>query len=168
MKFKDDEWLTDYVNSLHFTVRFLEEQTHRDAAISDVLKDGANALLQEAILGHIPMEVFTIQRISERMGAARSRMNIREIPDKTPLETYNGDTSELISDYNFICKGFEEFTLEDVIQECAPYFERIYPDIQDIKATITEIFQKNIEMGLIEEIKPGVWRYVSGIPDIAF
>ena len=145
MKFKDDEWLTDYVNALHFTVRWIETRC-KDRDVAAAYKTEADAMIQEAILGNIPIEIFNVQRIAARVDAANAGAN--EVAER------------LISDYVFICDGLDEFTLDELIGECTPFFEKIYPGIKDIKATITAIFNKDFQMGRIEGIRPGVYRRV--------
>ncbi|MDM8550994.1 hypothetical protein QUF72_12985 [Desulfobacterales bacterium HSG2] len=158
MKFKDDEWLTDYVNALHFTVRWFEgRQKERD--VTNVCKTETRALIHEAILCNIPMEIFSIQRITERIDSAEADIG-ESGAESVQMETYKGDTLGLISDYAFLCKGFEEFTQDDMIEECSAYFAMIYPDMEDMRATITEIFNMDIESGAVEEIRSGIYRRV--------
>ncbi len=159
MKFKDDEWLTDYINALHFTVRRMEKQT-ADKDIADALKDQSDALIQEAVLSDIPMEVFRMQRITERVAAARLPGNLIGIGadnEAIRLKTYTGDVYSLVADYRFLCQGLEEFTLQDMIEETAAYLEKTYPDLKDASAAVRELFQRDVDLGRIEEIRPGVY-----------
>jgi hypothetical protein len=164
MKFKDDEWLTDYINALHFTVRRIETQT-ADRNMADALKDQSDALIQEAVLSDIPMEVFQMQRITGRVAAVRRSGNLiadgadNETDNETlRLKTYSGDVCALAADYAFLCQGLEEFTLQDMIEETAPYLEKIYPDLKDVSATVQELFQRDIDLGRIKETGPGLYR----------
>ncbi|OQX24035.1 MAG: hypothetical protein BWK80_22930 [Desulfobacteraceae bacterium IS3] len=133
MKFKDDEWLTDYINALHFTVRRIEKQT-ADKDIADALKDQSDALIQEAVLSDIPMEVFQMRRITERVADARRSGKLIGIigadNEAIRLRTYTGDVYPLVADYRFLCQGLEEFTLQDMIEETAAYLEKTYPDLK--------------------------------------
>jgi len=148
MKFNEDEWLTDYVNSLHFTVRMMESQDAGED-VTDAWKEERDALIQDAILCNIPMEVFSIRRLISRNRA-------------TDDASVSEDARNLISDYRFLCNGFAEFTLEEVVEECSPYLEKIYPDTEDMAAIITAIFNSDIDLGLIEEIRPGVYQHAPG------
>ncbi|QTA91085.1 hypothetical protein [Desulfonema magnum] len=164
MKFKDDEWLTDYINALHFTVRLIENQ-NKDKEVGNALRDEAHALIQEALLCNIPMELFNIKRITKRLDVAESEKN-STVPGKAdsdtePMETYKGDILGLISDYHFICQGLAEFSLEDIIEESSEYLAKTYPDIEDIRATITELFNRDIKKRKIEETASGVFRHMS-------
>ncbi|MDM8526518.1 hypothetical protein QUF80_24340 [Desulfococcaceae bacterium HSG8] len=168
MKFKDDEWLTDYINALHFTIRSVQTK-YKDEDAADIMKAEADALLQEAILCHVPMEVFDIKRIAARVKSARVGMKAIVTENQSPeresvMETYDGDTRSLISDYSFLRQGFEVFTLRDMLEECSEYLAKTYPDITDIKAAITELFNRDVDMGMIEEIKPGVYQHTSKAP----
>jgi len=159
MKFKDDEWLTDYINALHFTVRRIEKQTE-NKEVADALKDQSDALIQEAVLSDIPMEVFQMQRITERVAAVRSSGRLISIGtdnEAIRLKTYTGDVYTLAADYTFLCQGLEEFTLQDMIEETAPYLEKTYPDLKNASATVRELFQRDIDLGRIKEIRPGVY-----------
>lgn len=176
MKFKDDEWLTDYINALHFTTRVIETQhkeflslanvgTVNDRDIAEFCKIESDALIQEAVLCNMPLEVFSIQRITERLRTAREDRDRNDASGfsryrPSEMKTYKGNTRSLLSDYRFLCKGFEEFTLQDIIGECSAYFKKIYPDIPDIKAAVTELFDRDLRMGLIREIRPGVYGHV--------
>jgi hypothetical protein len=73
------------------------------------------------------------------------------------LNSYRGDVLGLISDYKFIRDGFAEFGLKDLIDECRLYLEKIYTDISDLEAAVTELFEQDIRQGLIREIKPGLY-----------
>ncbi len=172
MKFKDDEWLTDYINALHFTTRFIETRhkdflsladagSLNDRDIAEFCKIETEALIQEAVLCNMPIEVFSIQRITERL---KTMSGMAESADfrhcGTEMNTYKGDTRALFSDYRFLCRGLEEFTLQDIIEECSAYFKKIYPDIPDMKAAVTELLDRDLRMGLIREIKPGVYGHV--------
>ncbi len=154
MKIKEDEWLTDYINALHFTARLIETQS-KDTNVADICKAGSIALIHEAILSNIPMEIFNIQRLTGRADAAETDVKDAET---IQMETYRGNTRGLIADYAFLCRGFEEFTLKDMVEECSAYLSKIYPDIKNMTATITELFNKDIEKGAIEEIKPKLYR----------
>lgn len=161
MKFKEDEWLTEYVNATHFTLRQIEkisfnrkdfsEDKEAFQELMEICKSEADALIQEAVLCNIPMQVFNIRRITKRLGA--------DGDGQTPyqLKTYKGDVADLIADYRFICEGFDEFTTADMIEACSPYLEKIYPDIEDMEATLIELLNKEIERGEIQEMRPGVF-----------
>ena len=151
MKFKEDEWLTDYINAVHFTVRLIEKKG-RNAEATRLLEAETAALIQDAILGHIPLEVFSIQRIARRVKAARTTA-LTNGPVR--LKTYRGDAGRLATDYGFVRDGFSEITLEEMIAECAGYFAKVYPDLPDLRATITELFQRDIEQGVIEPLSGG-------------
>jgi len=160
MKLKDDPWLTDYVNAIHFTVRVLEKRGRYRQALS-VLKAQTSALIREAILANVPMEIFSMQRIAQRVRDAESGIyHITDGRQSVSLNTYSGDVYGLLSDYTFVRDGFAEFELKDIIHECRLYFEKIYPEISDIDATIIELFQQDIQYGLIKEIKPGLYGHV--------
>jgi len=157
MKLKDDPWLTDYVNAIHFTVRVLERRGRYRQALS-VLKAQTSALIREAILANVPMEIFSMQRIAQRVRDAESGIHyVTDGRSSAALKSYRGDIAGLISDYTFVRDGFAQFELKDIIHECRLYFEKLYPDIHDIDATIAELFEQDIEDGRIKEIKPGLY-----------
>jgi hypothetical protein len=157
MKLKDDPWLTDYVNAIHFTVRVLEKRGRYRQALS-VLKAQTSALIREAILANVPMEIFSMQRIAQRVRDAESGIYyLTDGRQPASLTSYQGDTYGLLSDYTFVRDGFAEFGLRDIIHECRLYFEKLYPEISDIDAVITELFQQDIQDGRIREIKPGLY-----------
>lgn len=157
MKLKDDPWLTDYVNAIHFTVRVLERRGRYRQALS-VLKAQTGALIREAILANVPMEIFSMQRIARRVRDAESGIYyLADGRQTASLTGYRGDTYGLISDYTFVRDGFAEFGLKDIIHECRLYFEKLYPEITDIDTVITELFQEDIQDGRISEIKPGLY-----------
>lgn len=167
MKLKDDPWLTDYVNAIHFTVRVLERQGRHHQALS-VLKAQTSALIREAILANVPMEVFSMQRIAKRIRNAESGIYYLTDGRQTiELDSYHGDIYGLMSDYKFIRDGFAEFELKDIIHECRLYFEKLYPDIREIDATVAELFQQDIQYGIIKEIKPGLYAHVFRQPFLA-
>ena len=158
MKLKDDPWLTDYVNAIHFSVRVLEKQGRYRQAIA-MLKLQTAALIREAILANVPMEVFSMQRISNRVKNAESEIFRLSHHSQPPLflNSYHGDIHGLMSDYRFIRDGFAEFGLKDLIDECRLYLEKIYTDISDMEATVIELFERDIRQGIIREIKPGLY-----------
>ncbi|NJL59888.1 MAG: hypothetical protein HC887_09830 [Desulfobacteraceae bacterium] len=158
MKLKDDPWLTDYVNAIHFSVRVLEKQGRYRQAIA-MLKLQTAALIREAILANVPMEVFSMQRISNRVKNAESENFRLSYYSQQPLSlnSYSGDVPGLMSDYKFIRDGFAEFGLKDLIDECRLYLEKIYTDISDLEAAVTELFEQDIHQGVIREIKPGLY-----------
>ncbi|GEM_PF-1597194 len=176
MKFKDDEWLTDYINALHFTTRFIETQhkdfmslanagSLNDREIAEFCKIETDALIQEAILCNMPIEVFSIRRITERLSTAQRDTHSGNSSDfsqsgSAEMKTYQGDSHALLSDYRFLCRGLEEFTLQDIIEECYAYLKKIYPDIPDMKAAVAELLDTDLRTGLIREIRPGVYGHV--------
>ena len=173
MKFKDDEWLTDYINALHFTTRFIETQhkdfmslanagSMNDREIAEFCKIETDALIQEAILCNMPIEVFSIRRITERLSTAQKDTEPADFSrcPAAEMKTYQGDSRALLSDYRFLCRGLEEFTLQDIIEECYAYLKKIYPDIPDMKAAVAELLDTDLRMGLIREIRPGVYGHV--------
>lgn len=169
MKFRDDPWLTDYLNAIHFAIRLVESRTRNRRALQR-LKAETDALVQEAILGNIPMELFTIRRVAERIAAAERHLageplSIEMLPgpaSSAPLRHFSGDARLLTSDYRFIAEGFSEFTRRGLTAECALYFERIYPGIEDIDALVGELIGRDLAGGRIEEVRPGVYRPRAG------
>ncbi len=162
MKFKDDPWLTDYFNAVHFAVRWIETRT-RDRTALYRLKTEVDALIREAILGNLPMEVMTIRRMARRIHAAETRLVQIDFPEPDAaagpaLQTYAGDTRGLVEDYHVIRDGYEEFTLKGLTEECGYYFPKVYPDMADLAATVTELFQRDIAAGEVEMIRSGVYR----------
>jgi len=167
MKFKNDEWLTDYINAVHITVRHLEIQNKESENITEELKNEADALIQDAILCNMSIEVLGIQNLTGRLGAEDDVLSDHRGPETAPLtmKTYTGDTRSLFSDYRFVCKGLEEFSLEDIIEEFSPYFSKIYPDIGNMRAVVTELFSADIERGAVRETKQGVYRHAPEISE---
>ncbi|GBC62842.1 hypothetical protein DENIS_3826 [Desulfonema ishimotonii] len=169
MKFKDDPWLTDYINSIHFAIRLIERQTGDRRALRRLMAE-TDALVQEAILGNIPLELMTIRRLAGRIRQAELHLAKRTaLPAETQspnirqvvLKSYTGrDAGQLVTDYHFLRDGYEEFTLRGMIEECRLYLEKIYPDIGDMAATVSELFSRDIASRSIEEHWPGVWRHV--------
>lgn len=156
MKLRDDPWLNDYVNAIHFSVRMLEKQGRHRQAIS-ALKLQTGALIREAILANVPMEVFSMQRIARRVRDAESGNFYITHNTGSPMsmKTYQGDVHGLMADYTFIRDGFAEFGLKDLIGECRLYFEKIYPDIKSLEDAVTELFERDIQLCMIRENKPG-------------
>lgn len=165
MAYKDDPWLTDYLTAIHFSVRLIESKTRNINALAK-LKAETDGLIQEAILGNLPLEVMTIQRLAARIRKAESRL--RQIPSQTgPGDDRKNEAGEggpeLIHDYRFILDGFEAFTLKGIVRECERYFPKIYPKVKDPAAVVIELFQRDIRSGAIEETRPGIYRH-GGIP----
>jgi hypothetical protein len=166
MKFRDDPWLTDYLNAIHFAIRLIETRTRNRRALRR-LKAETDALVQEAILGNIPMELFTIRRVADRIAAAERHLAGEPLtadmlpgPESAdPLRHFSGDARPLISDYRFIVEGYSQFTRRGIAAECALYFERIYPDIADMGALVGELIGRDLAAGRIEEVRPGVYRH---------
>lgn len=169
MKFRDDPWLTDYLNAIHFAIRLIETRT-RDRRALRRLKAETDALVQEAILGHIPMELFTIRRVAERISAAERHLAgepfALEMPtdpaSSAPLRHFSGDARMLTADFRFLAEGYSEFSRRGLAAECALYFERIYPGIADMDALAGELIGRDLAEGRIEEIRPGVYRHRPG------
>jgi len=164
MTYKDDPWLTDYLTAIHFSVRLIESKTRNIQALYR-LKTETDALIQEAILGNLPLEVMTIQRLAARIRRAESVLGLpaNRIPESSHRPRNAGsDASELETDYRFILDGFDRFTLKGVIRECNRYFPKVYPEIQDTAAIISELFQRDIRSGRIQETRSGIFRH-SGI-----
>ncbi|PID73298.1 MAG: hypothetical protein CSB33_04375 [Desulfobacterales bacterium] len=166
MKYKDDPWLTDYLNSIHFTIRTIEVHTGSRRALLD-LKHETDALVREAILGHLPMDVYTIRRVSSRIDEAEQHLRRRALPRRSRkprpagprFSSYKGDTRSLVADYRFLQQGFEEFSLAGMIAECRLYLPKIYITLTDLDAVVTELFQREIERNRIREIRPGVFAH---------
>ncbi|MFP4033130.1 MAG: hypothetical protein ACLFRG_07150 [Desulfococcaceae bacterium] len=167
MKFRDDPWLTDYLNAVHFAIRLIETRT-RDRRALRRLKAETDALVQEAILGNIPMELFTIRRVAERIAAAERHLSGEppslEMASEAvpPLRHYSGDPRMLTADYRFLAEGYAEFSRRGLTAECALYFERIYPEIEDLDALVGELIGRDLAEGRIEEVRPGVYRPTAG------
>ncbi len=165
MKFKDDPWLTDYINAVHFAIRYIEIQT-RDRYALYRLKQETDALIQEAILGNIPMEIMTMQRLARRIRRAEHNLLHPAISaagqSSDPpvfLKSFSGNTAGLISDFRFICQGLTEFTRKEITAECELYFSKIYPNIMNMAETVAELIRLDTEAGLLEEIGPEVFRH---------
>ena len=163
MKFKDDPWLTDYINAVHFAIRYIETQT-RDRSALYRLKQETDGLIQEAILGNIPMEIMTMQRLSRRIRMAEYHLLHPAIPGNSSaspvfLKTFSGTTAGLISDFRFLCQGLAEFSLKEITEECALYFSKIYPNIQDMSATVAELVTRDVQSGLLVQTAQEVFRH---------
>jgi len=163
VKFKDDPWLTDYINAVHFAIRYIETQS-RDRSALYRLKQETDALIQEAILGNIPMEIMTMQRLARRIRTAEYTLLHPAIPgaqSSSPvfLKTFSGNTAGLISDFRFISQGFSEFSLKEITEECDLYFSKIYPDIRDMAETVAELVTRDVQIGLLEKSRPDVFRH---------
>ncbi|MGE0085106.1 MAG: hypothetical protein AB7S75_11870 [Desulfococcaceae bacterium] len=163
MKFKDDPWLTDYINAVHFAIRYIETQT-RDRSALHRLKQETDALIQEAILGNIPMEIMTMQRLTRRIRTAEHNLLHPSIPggqSSSPvfLKTFSGNTAGLISDFRFICQGLAEFSLKEITEECNLYFSKIYPDIKNMAETVAELVTRDMQSGLLTESRQEVFRH---------
>jgi hypothetical protein len=167
MQFRDDPWLTDYLNAIHFAIRLIETRT-RDRRALRRLKSETDALVQEAILGNIPMELFAIRRVAERIAAAERHLAgeahfLEMIGEAAPaLRHFSGDARLLTADYRFLAEGYAEFSRRGLTAECALYFERIYPEIQDLDALVGELIGRDLAEGRIEEVRPGVYRPAAG------
>ncbi len=165
MKFRDDPWLTDYLNAIHFAIRLIETRT-RDRRALRRLKAETDALVQEAILGNIPMELFTIRRVAERIAAAERHLagepQALEMTSPPPLRHFSGDARALTADYRFLAEGYAEFSRRGLTAECALYFERIYPEVEDLDALVGELIGRDLAAGRIEEARPGVYRPTAG------
>ncbi|MEZ4529001.1 MAG: hypothetical protein R2941_24075 [Desulfobacterales bacterium] len=164
MKFKDDPWLTDYINAVHFAIRYIETQT-RDRVALYRLKQETDALIQEAILGNIPMEIMTMQRLARRIRRAEHNLlhpAISAGPPSDPpvfLKSFSGNTAGLVSDFRFICQGLTEFSRKEITAECDLYFSKIYPNISKMEETVEELIRLDTEAGLLVEIGPEVFRH---------
>lgn len=164
MKFKDDPWLTDYINAVHFAIRYIETQT-RDRSALYRLKQETDALIQEAILGNIPMEIMTMQRLARRIRRAEHNLLHPAISagqsSASPvfLKTFSGNTAGLISDFRFLCQGLAEFSRKEITAECDLYFPKIYLNISNMAATVAELIRLDTEAGLLKEIEPEVFRH---------
>ncbi len=155
MKFKEDEWLTDYINALHFTVRLIERRG-RDRDAAEVLEAETAALIQEAVLGNIPLSVFSIQRIVGRVKRFRERC--REA-GAGPSGVFPGD---LAADYAFLREGLAEFTAAEMVAECRGYLPRIYSDLGDLETVVAALIRDDLDAGVIVESSPGVYRPAAG------
>jgi hypothetical protein len=159
MTYKDDPWLTDYLTAIHFSVRLIESKTRNIHALYR-LKTETDALIQEAILGSLPLELMVIQRLAARIRKAEARLNLisQHIGEPEAGKTDpEGSRADLRSDYRFILDGFEAFTLKGIIRECGRYFPKIYPEVEDPAAVVSELFRRDIDSGAIEEIRIGIY-----------
>lgn len=167
MKFKEDPWLTDYINAIHFSIRVIERQT-RDRQALRKLKSETDALIQEALLGNLPMEIYAIRRLAARIEKAEqnllspvlTRRHQKEPPIR--LKSYPRDARMLIKDFRFLCQGFEAITMKGITEECDLYFSKTYPDIPDMAATVEELIDLDVALGRLVQDSNGVYRHGTG------
>lgn len=174
MKMRDDPWMTDYLNAIHFAIRYIEVRTHDRRALLE-LKNETDGLVREALLGNLPMDVYTIRRLAARIEVAERNLAMRltapsrrKGSNRTPERPSGDDAAAALparpaipdgmaADYRFLQEAFEEFSLDGMIEECRLYFPRIYPDIADLRGPVAELFRREIAAGRIRELRPGVY-----------
>jgi hypothetical protein len=86
-----------------------------------------------------------------------------EAPEKLTMETYNGDTCQLYSDYLDVRDSFgRPFSLEELTLRCRDSFLGKYPDIQDFDETIREILVDidGDDLGIVCKGEDGLFRLV--------
>jgi hypothetical protein len=161
LKLKDDPWLTDYINAIHFAIRYIETQSN-DLDALFLLRQETDVLVQEAILGNIPMEILTIRRLSRRIRSAEQHLLHNSPENKkfsSPLMLKNrkGDSRELLSDFRFICQAYIKFSRKGIAEECDLYLPKIYPDIKDMDAIAGELIEIETASGRVVEISEGLY-----------
>lgn len=162
MKFKDNEWLTDYVNAIHFSVRLLERQGRPQKALR-TLRDQTDALIHDAILANVPLEVFSIQRMVARVKAASAShyQSLTDGKQHSDLPAQSETDGDLLADFRFLCQGFAEFSLQEIIDEAYYYLAKVYPEITDIRSTVQSLFQQDLAAGQIEKLGPSRYRHIA-------
>lgn len=74
---------------------------------------------------------------------------------KHSMETYEGDECKLYDDFLTIIwemeKAIKPFSNSDIIKRCKEVFERKYNDIKDVEATIYEMIEINIDLGVMPD-----------------
>ncbi|MEZ4527023.1 MAG: hypothetical protein R2941_13990 [Desulfobacterales bacterium] len=97
-----------------FCHRYIETQTRDRVARQYRLEQETDALIQEAILGNIPMEIMTMQRLAENPAQGIICFILPFLPGLSDppvfLKSFSGNTAGLVSDFRFICQGLTEFS----------------------------------------------------------